>query len=416
MTKKDDILIIGGGIIGMTCAYELSQRGAQVTLIDKGEIGHGCSYGNAGWVTPCFAMPLPMPGMLLKSIGWLMDPDSPLYIKPTANPVLFKWLFRFLKSMNQPLMLQSIKALVEISKYSLDSYAQLNEKFPNAISFDQKGLLMVSQTEAGLAAAEEERQLVAPHGIPGSFLTAEEVRKLEPAIVGPVKGGVYFPKEAHLEPLSTVKTLAEGARNNGVRILPHTEVYDFITENNKLKEIHTTHGTLKADKFVLATGSWSPELAKKLELNIPVLGGKGYALILKTLEAQPKIPLMLVERKIAVTPRANSIRLAGTLELVNPNDYSITPRRVNAILRGSKLFLNVPENPEVLELWRGLRPCTPDGVPVIGYSSRYSNLLISAGHQMLGIQSAPGSAKLASDLLLEETPLFDPHPFRANRF
>lgn len=416
MNKNKDILIIGGGIIGMSCAYELSQQGAQVTLIDKGEVGYGCSYGNAGWVTPCFAMPLPMPGMLLKSIGWLMDPDSPLYIKPSADPMLFKWLFRFLRSMNQPLMLQSIKSLVEISQYSLDAYSKLNDKFPNSISYDQKGLLMVSQTEAGLAAAEEERRLVEPHGVPGSFLTADEVRKLEPAIIGPIKGGVYFPKEAHLEPLSTVKTLAEAAKQNGVRILPNTEVYDFVTENNKIKEVHTTRGIFKADKVMLATGSWSPGLAKKLQLNVPVLGGKGYALILKTLENQPKIPLMLVERKIAVTPRANSIRLAGTLELVNPNDYSITPRRVNAILNGSKLFLNVPEKPEVLELWRGLRPCTPDGVPVIGYSTKFNNLLISAGHQMLGIQSGPGSAKLASDLLLDSTPLFDPHPFRADRF
>ncbi|MGZ3786303.1 MAG: NAD(P)/FAD-dependent oxidoreductase [Bdellovibrio sp.] len=416
MTTKNDILIIGGGIIGTACAYELSQRGAKVTLIDKGDIGYGCSYGNAGWVTPCFAMPLPMPGMLLKSIGWLMDPGSPLYIKPSMDPVLFKWLFRFLRSMNQPLMLQSIKALVEISKYSLDAYAQLNTQFPDKIGYDQKGLLMVSQTEAGLAAAEEERKLVAPHGIPGSFLSADEVRKLEPAIVGAIKGGVYFPTEAHLEPLATVKTLAEAAQRNGVRILPQTEVYDFVTQNNKITEIHTTHGTLKADKFMLATGSWSPELAKKLQLNIPVLGGKGYAIIVKPLEAQPKIPLMLVERKIAVTPRANSIRLAGTLELVKPNDYSITPRRVNAILNGSKLFLNVPEKPEIQELWRGLRPCTPDGVPVIGYSTKFNNLLISAGHQMLGIQSGPGSAKLASDLLLEETPLFDPYPFRASRF
>lgn len=416
MNKKNDILVIGGGIIGMSCAYELSQQGAQVTLIDKGEVGYGCSYGNAGWVTPCFAMPLPMPGMLLKSIGWLMDPDSPLYIKPSADPMLFKWLFRFLRSMNQPLMLQSIKSLVEISQYSVDAYSKLNEKFPNSIGFDQKGLLMVSQTDAGLAAAEEERLLVEPHGVPGTFLTADEVRKLEPAIVGQIKGGVYFPKEAHLEPLSTVKTLAKAAEQNGVRILPNTEVYEFVTENNKIKEVHTTRGIFKADKVMLATGSWSPGLAKKLQLNVPVLGGKGYALILKTLENQPKIPLMLVERKIAVTPRANSIRLAGTLELVNPNDYSITPRRVNAILNGSKLFLNVPEKPEVQELWRGLRPCTPDGVPVIGYSSKFDNLLISAGHQMLGIQSGPGSAKLASDLLLETTPLFDPYPFRANRF
>lgn len=416
MKQVNDIVIIGGGIIGTSLAYELSLKGSKVTLIDKGEVGMGCSYGNAGWVTPCFAMPLPMPGMLLKSIGWLMDPESPLYIKPSLHPSLASWLFRFLRSMNKPLMLQSIKALVDISKYSLNAYEQFHKLHLNSFHFEQNGLLMVSQTEAGLAAAEDERRLVEPHGIPGSFLNADEVRKLEPAIVGDIKGGVYFPKEAHLEPLSVVKTLAEAAIKNGVTIVPNTEVYDFVIENGRLNEIHTTHGTFKADKFVLATGSWSPDLAKKLQLNIPVLGGKGYALILKPLRTQPKIPLMLVERKIAVTPRANSIRLAGTLELVQPNDYSISPKRVNAILRGSKLFLDVPETPEVQELWRGLRPCTPDGVPVIGYSSSINNLMISAGHQMLGLQSAPGSAKLAADLLTNETPIFDPYPFRASRF
>lgn len=416
MTQKDDILIIGGGIIGITCAYELSQRGARVTVIDKGEIGFGCSYGNAGWVTPCFAMPLPMPGMLLKSIGWLMDPESPLYIQPSLNPDLFKWLLRFLRSMNKSLMEQSIHSLVEISKYSLEAYSQLNDQFPNQFNYEKNGLLMVSQTEAGLAAAENERRLVETHGVPGSLLNEDEVHKLEPAIVGSVKGGVYFPKEAHLEPLSATRTIAEAAIKNGVQILSNTEVYDFVTDGNKIVEVHTTRGPMRADKIVLATGSWSPGLAKKLKLNIPVLGGKGYSLIVKPLKKQPRIPLMLVERKIAVTPRSNSLRLAGTLELVSPTDYSITSNRVNAILRGSKLFLDMPENPEVLELWRGLRPCTPDGVPVVGFSPRFKNLFISAGHQMLGMQSAPGSAKLAGDLILNEKPIFDPYPFRAERF
>jgi len=190
-------------------------------------------------------------------------------------------------------------------------------------------------------------------------------------LIGPLKGGVYFPTEAHLEPLATTKAIAQAAIANGVQIIPHTEVYDFVKSNNKITEVYTTRGVMKADKIVLAAGSWSPGLAKKLELNVPVLGGKGYALTVKPLKSQPKIPLMLIERKIAVTPRANSLRLAGTLELVEPTDYSITPNRVNAILKGSKLFLDVPENPEVIELWRGLRPCTPDGVPVIGYSPRF---------------------------------------------
>lgn len=416
MQNNQNIIIIGGGIIGMTCAYELASKGVKVTVIDKGDVGYGCSYGNAGWVTPCFAMPLPMPGMLLKSIGWLLDPESPLYIKPSLNPDLIRWLMRFLLSMNQTQMHQSIKALVELSKYSLDSYEQLHQKHPETIHFDQKGLLMVSQTEAGLAAAEEERRLVEPYGVPGIKMNEAEVRQLEPAITGPILGGVYFPKEAHLEPLATVKALAAAATELGATILPKTEIYDFETKGGAITAILTTRGRMTADTFLLGTGSWSPALAKKLELNVPVLGGKGYSMIVKPLSPQPKIPLMLIEKKIAITPRAQSLRIAGTLELVEPTDDSITSRRVNAIIKGARGFLNLPENVEIQELWRGLRPCTPDGVPVIGFSPRFSNLFISAGHQMLGIQSAPGSAKLASDLILKNTPTFDPHPFRADRF
>lgn len=417
MTLKTDVLIIGGGVIGMTCAHELSQRGIKVTVIDQGEIGLGCSYGNAGWITPCFAMPLPMPGMLFKSMKWLLDPESPLYIKPSANPLLFRWLFRFLRSMNRPLMLESIRALTEISKYSLESYRELNSKMNGALGFEQKGLLMVSQTEAGVNAAIEEMRLVAPHGIPGQYLDENEIRDLEPALTGPLKGGVNFSTEAHAEPLAVVQSLAQSAMKMGAEILPKTEVYDFLIQNRQIQGVRTTtRGTIQADQYVLATGSWSTAIARSLKLRIPVMGGKGYSLIVKPFDPAPKIPLMMVERKIAVTPRAHTVRLAGTLELVNGNDYSITPGRVRAILQGSQIFMNIPKNPEIIELWRGLRPCTPDGVPIIGYSPLYDNLLITTGHQMLGLQSGPGSARLAADLLLKTIPIFDPAPFRADRF
>lgn len=411
-----DVLIIGGGIVGMACAYELSSRGARVTVIDKGEIGMGCSYGNAGWITPCFAMPLPMPGMFLKAMGWLMDPDSPLYIKPSFDPLLARWLFRFLWSMNSPQMLRSVKALTEISTFSVEAYEKLDQKFQGSFGFEKKGLLMVSQTEGGVNAAMQEMELVAQHGIPGQLLNPDEIRKLEPALTGPLLGGVYFPSEAHAEPLALVRALAEGAQKNGAQILPRTEVFDFdIRDDGKIQSVRTTRGWLKADQYVLATGSWSTSMAKRLKLRVPVLGGKGYALIVKPFAPAPKIPIMLVERKIAVTPRKDSVRLAGTLELVNQDD-SITPRRVNAISQGAGMFMSLPENPEITEVWRGLRPCTPDGVPLIGRTRRYQNLTLCTGHQMLGVQSAPGSARLAADIVLGSTPSFDPYPFRADRF
>lgn len=412
---RSDILIIGGGVVGMSCAHELSRRGAQVTVIDKGEPGFGCSYGNAGWITPCFAMPLPMPGMLLKSIGWLLDPESPLYIKPAADPLLMRWLTRFLFSMTEKKMLRSVRALTEISKYSLNAYAELDREYNGAFGFERKGLLMACQSQGGLDYAVQEMNLVAKHGVPGKTLTPDELRALEPAVTGPIVGGVYFPEEAHAEPLAVVRTLAEGAKRHGAKVISGAEVFEFKTEGGQVREARTTRGDFSADQFVMATGSWSHEIANQLSLDVPVLGGKGYALIVPPFDPAPKIPLMLVEKKIAVTPRQGTIRLAGTLELVN-QDYSITPRRVDAIVRGARQFLNVPEKPEVQEIWRGLRPCTPDGVPIIGRSSKFENLLLLTGHQMLGLQSAPGSARLAADLLLKQAPAFDPAPFRADRF
>ena len=125
IATHSDVLVVGGGIVGICCAWELQKRGVSVTVIDKHDIGHGCSYGNAGWLTPCFALPLPMPGTLLKSFGWLLNPDSPLYIKPRPSWLLARWLLRFMRSMNQRQMQQSVKVLVELSKQSLATYQEL---------------------------------------------------------------------------------------------------------------------------------------------------------------------------------------------------------------------------------------------------------------------------------------------------
>jgi len=412
---KSDVLIVGGGVIGLASAYELSRAGASVILIDKSDPGYGCSYGNAGWITPCFSMPLPMPGMLLKSIGWLTDPESPLYIKPEFSMTLFRWLLRFLLSMNRKQMLASVDALTAISKQSLELYKKLALETDKPFSFEQNGLFMVAQSEDGFRYARTEMELVARSGIPGRILGEEEARAFEPAITKRIKGGVFFSEEAHAEPLQVTQTLAHEAQKAGARIISKAEVIDFQLGPRGIATARTTRGIFTADQFVLATGSWSPRIAETLGLNVPVLGGKGYAIITDPLTPNPQRPMMLVEKKVAVTPRNGTLRLAGTLELVN-QDETFTSRRVEAIVRGAREFMNVPQDIRYHEIWRGLRPCTPDGVPIIGRTARYPNLILATGHQMLGLQSAPGSGKLVADLALGRTPDVDPHPFRATRF
>ena len=412
---KADVLIVGGGVIGLASAYELSRAGAKVVVIDKFEPGYGCSYGNAGWITPCFAMPLPMPGMLFKSFKWLLDPESPLYIKPELSPTLISWLFRFMGSMTEKKMLSSVDALTQISVQSLKLYQELAAKTDKPFSFEQKGLFMVAQSDDGLKYARQEMELVSRNGIPGKFMLEEEARAFEPTLTKRIKGGVFFSEEAHAEPLQVTQTLAYEAQKLGAVILSKTEVIDFQVGAKGVLSARTTRGSFEADQFVLATGSWSRHLGQTLDLKIPVLGGKGYGIITDPLGPNPQRPMMLVEKKVAVTPRNGTLRLAGTLELVN-QDESFTTRRVEAIVRGAREFMNVPETIRYHEIWRGLRPCTPDGVPVIGRTKRYPNLLLATGHQMLGLQSATGTGKLIADLALGKTTDVDPKPFRADRF
>ena len=412
---KCDVLIVGGGVIGLASAYELSKAGAKVIVIDKFEPGFGCSYGNAGWITPCFAMPLPMPGMLFKSIKWLTDPESPLYIKPELSPTLISWLFQFMLAMNKKQMFRSVDALTQISKQSLDLYKDLSKITNNSFSFEQKGLLMVAQSDDGLNYAKAEMDLVSRNGIPGQLMNEEEIKAFEPSLTKRIKGGVFFPEEAHAEPLKVTEALANEAKKLGAQIFSKTEVIDFQVTKNQVLTARTTRGVFEADQFVLATGSWSRHIGQTLKLKVPVLGGKGYAIITDELAPNPKRPMMLVEKKVAVTPRNGSLRLAGTLELVN-QDETFTTRRVEAIVRGAREFMNVPEKINYHEIWRGLRPCTPDGVPIIGKTKRYPNMLLATGHQMLGLQSATGTGKLVADLLLNRQTDVDPKPFRADRF
>lgn len=412
--KEVDVLIVGAGIIGTAIGAELSRRGAQVCVMDQGQVGKGCSYGNAGWMTPCFSMPLPMPGMLLKSMKWLLDPQSPLYIKPSFSLDLASWLLQFMKAMNETQAKRAVECLVVLSQKSLEEYKKLGRKYPE-IHFEQKGLLMVSRTGAGVASAVEELDYVKDLGVPGKVLNSDEIQAMEPALKAPLLGGVYFSHEAMAEPFQVVQALAKEIRSHGGEILENTEMQDLVISGNQIEKVLTSQGEIKARQVVMATGSWSKSLAKKMRLRVPILGGKGYAMIVPPLAKQPKYPLMLVEKKIAVTPRQNSLRIAGTLELVD-QDFSITQKRVENIKRGAREFLELPEDLQVQELWAGLRPCTPDGVPLIGYHKNISNLVLAVGHQMLGLQSGAGTGLLVADLVEGKNPFVDLSVLDANRF
>ena len=236
-------------------------------------------------------------------------------------------------------MIASVDALVELSKLSLKMYRELDEQARGAFGFTQNGLLMLAQSSQSMSASIEEMELVAARGVNGSRLSASQAQILEPAIrKDTIVGGVYFPDEAHVEPLATVQHLMDLACKQGTQVQPKTEVLDFIRRNGSIESVLTTRGEIQAEKIVLAAGSWSGRLAAKLGLRLPILSGKGYAVIVSPLSNTPKVPIMLVDRKVAITPGASSLRIAGTLELVDL-DESVNMTRVQTMMEGAGTIL-----------------------------------------------------------------------------
>ena len=409
-----DIAIIGGGVIGVATAVELARRGAQVTVLERDRVGHGCSYGNAGWLTPSQAAPLANPAMLLKSFKWMLDPESPLYIQPRLDPAFLRWLIEFLLASRKAKFERGTAALVELCRVSIDLWEEVAKRSPEPFGFERHGLLAVYENAASFEAASGWVDLVGRSGVRAERWTADEIREREPAIIGPQVGGYFYPDDAHCEPYRAVKALEAEARALGVRFLEGAEVYR-ISNGGGRHTLTTTRGDVRAGQIVIATGPWSESLGAMLGLRLPVIGAKGYSIVLPPAEPHPKRSIYLIERKIAVNPHRDALRIAGTLELVR-HDFSINARRVDVIVRGAKGMLNIGEAPVAREIWRGLRPCAPDGMPIIGRARGRSDVWLATGHQMAGLKTAPGTGLLLAQLMTGETPRFDPQPFRADRF
>lgn len=413
---QPNVLIIGGGIIGSTTAYYLAKGGATVTVVDKGEIGYGCSYGNAGWIVPAHAMPLPAPGVMWQGLKWMFNPESPLYIKPRLSSALMGWLWRFSRAANSRDFDKGAMALMPLARHTLELYKQFAADHPREnIHLNHRGLLHACRTPEALEHIQHEAELSERLGMKHQTMTGDELRQFEPALHGQLAGGVYLPDEGDSEPLATVKGFARAAGELGAVLRPNTEVYEFERQGGRITGVRTTAGVLTADQYVLASGSWSAQWARTLGLAIPIQAGKGYAIIVDPIDPMPRGPISLTETKVAITPREGSLRLSGTMEIAGLNE-SITGRRVEAIMRGARAFLNVPERPVVREIWRGLRPCTPDGLPMIGRPGKWENLTIAAGHAMLGLTLGSGTGRLVADLIGGKEPLVDPAPFSPDRF
>lgn len=409
--------IIGGGIIGLSSAYYLTKAGHKVTIIDKGDLNEGCSFGNAGMIVPSHFIPLAAPGMISKGVRWMFNSTSPFYVKPRLNIDLFRWGYLFYRNANKSHVDAAIPALKDLSLFSKTMYQQLAEELPFDFGYKERGLLMLYQTKETEQEEIETAHLANDHGIEARVLTLDQVQELEPDVKVNARGGVYFPGDAHLTPQHLVKGLISYLKEAGTDFKSNCEVFDFQIENSQIKNLTTNLGNFSFDEVVLAAGSWSPKVASRLNLSLPMQAGKGYSFTLDNIQKNIHTPTIFLEDRVAVTPMGDSLRFGGTMEISGVN-HKISMNRVKGIVDSIPKFypdmkVDMPLKEKV---WHGLRPCSPDGLPYVGRSRRIENLIVATGHAMLGISLGPGTGSVVADLVNGNKPDVELHAFKPDRF
>jgi D-amino-acid dehydrogenase len=415
MSDRRDVVIVGGGVVGVCIAYSLLERGVGVTLVERGEICSGASHGNGGWIAPSESGTIPAPGVIRQALPWLLDPESPLYIRPRLSLSLLRWLWRFRGACNEAAAREGFRVRRALALGSLELYAKLAELEGMPFGYQQQGLLVAYRERAALLEAEHDLSLLAAAGGVAKRLSAGELCQRIPALSPNLAGGIEYPLDAHITPGDFVRGLAAEVERRGVAIETHTEVLEIEWSRRAPVCVHTTRGDFKTDEVVLAAGAWTAELARDLGLRVPVEAAKGYSISVERPENHPELPVMLAEAKVGVTPMGSLLRLAGTLELAGI-DLRVNRRRLNAIRRATREYMPGLAATPTREIWRGLRPMTPDDIPILGRPAGTSGLVLATGHGMAGISEGPMTGELIAQIITGETPTLDPAPYSPDRF
>jgi D-amino-acid dehydrogenase len=413
MSKK--VVIIGGGIMGVCSAYFLHKEGHEVTIIDKSNFSSGASFVNAGYITPSHIISLAAPGIITKGLKWMFNPASPFYVKPRLDKDFLRWAWAFKRSATKKKVEQSIPVIKDINILSRELYIAMKSSGDLDFHYEHKGLLMAYKHDKAGEQEWEVGKKAIELGLKVENLTAKEVEALEPKANLNIKGAVYFHSDAHMTPGGFMKNMLSYLRENGVIILSEEEVKDIIISNNSIKKVVTNKQEITADEFVMAAGSWSPIISKKLGIKMLLQPGKGYRINVAQ-ETNITIPAVLLEAKVAVTPMDGFTRFSGTMEIDKIN-HKINPIRVNAIANSaSKYYHGLQISTQDKEAAQcGLRPVTPDGLPYIGKTSQYNNLTFATGHAMMGWSLGPATGKLVSEIVSDKKASLDLNPFHIQR-
>jgi D-amino-acid dehydrogenase len=413
-----NILVVGGGVIGLCTAYYATQRGHRVTVVERGDPNYeGCSFGNAGMVVPSHFVPLAAPGMVALGLKWMFNPASPFYLKPRLSWELLDWGWKFCRAAQASHVARSAPLLRDLHLASRACYEELSALPGTDFGLVKKGLLMLCKTDRAWAEESHAAELAGKLGIPVEVLDAKQTAAIDPKVRMEVAGSVFFPKDCHLTPGRFMAALRRWLDEAGSRFCWKTEATHWRCQGRRIEALCTPQGDLSADEYVLCGGCWSPIVARDLNLNLPMQAGKGYSVTLPNPCQLPQVCAIFQEARVAVTPMGAALRFGGTMELAGLTE-NINHRRVQGIIDSVPKYYPEfkPEHFQGLQPWCGLRPCTPDGLPYLGRAARYSNLTIATGHAMMGLSLGPITGKLVAEILSEEKPSIDLTALNPNRY
>ncbi len=416
MSPKHDVLIIGGGPIGLSCAYYLLKMGCKVAILEAQEIGKGSGSGNAGHIVPSHIIPLAAPGVATSALKWMLNPkSSPFGLKFRLDPKYIAWLIQFAAACNEANVNRALEPMKNLGFLSAENFAKIIAEENFDCHYCTTGFLNLYKNQKAFDAGKHEAEFLQKYGIPVRVYEKNQIADVEPSAREDVLGGVHFTGDAHLNPAAFLGLLGKRVRAMGAEVYEHTAVTGLESAEGKVRVVKTAAGEFEAEQVILAAGAWSPIVARDLRIRIPIQPARGYSLTASAIENMPRRALILGDRHVAVSPFGNLIRVTGRLEV---GEFSVMPNPIwIARLEGfAREYIRLDETLDIKEIWAGLRPVTPDGMPIIGRPPHHSNLIIASGHAMLGLSLAPGTGQVVAELVSGQKTAFDLRPFGLERF
>ncbi len=398
-----NVVIVGGGVIGLNTAYYLRRAGHEVTVIEKNDFTDGCSYGNMGYISPSHFIPLATPGIIAQGLRWMLRSSSPFYIQPRLNLDLIRWGLTFWKKANAKNVERNAPHLNNLLQLTRELMKDIKRDLPQSFDMTEKGCWMLWKNEK---TGEHEKHLSeqANHfGLKTIICMPQEVQEYETEVETNVAGGVLYLDDCHVNPGKFMQSLYNQLQKIGVKFWLHTRVTGFETANGKINTVITDRADIPCGELVIANGSWLGEISKLLGIKILMQPGKGYSMEYNGLAKNLQYPSILVDDRTATTPIDQWLRIGGTMELSGHSD-NILPKRVQSIHEAFKKYyptMNLPQ-PGMNKVWYGYRPVSPDGIPYIGRHGAFSNLIYAGGHAMLGVSAAAGTGLLIKEIISGE--------------